>query len=165
MIIFLSRKSIGGCWACSAEAALGDHSWGYQLYDDDHDDNGEDGEESDGDDGDNDDGAGAVQRQGVQLVAGVDQSRGRQVVPPCVCQVQLALARVRFPNPLAPGSDGKIVLHLLSIEFLGSFWDGMWSFGMDPKLRPSLTPTVHPSQFFWHIKPSVPEWKSFTWFC
>ena len=105
MIIFLSRKSIGGCWACSAEAALGDHSWGYQLYDDDHDDNGEDGEESDGDDGDNDDGAGAVQRQGIQLVAGVDQSRGRQVVPPCVCQVQLALARVRFPNPLAPGSN------------------------------------------------------------
>ena len=110
MIIFLSRKSIGGCWACSAEAALGDHSWGYRLYDDDdHDDNGEVGKDDDGDvhgdDGDNDDGAGAVQRQGVQLVAGVDQSRGRQVVPPCVCQVQLALARVRFPNPLAPGSN------------------------------------------------------------
>ena len=29
---------------------------------------------------------------------------------------------------------GKIVLHLLSIEMLGYFWDGTRSFGMDPKL-------------------------------
>ena len=57
--------------------------------------------------------------------------------------------------------SGKIVLHLLSIEILGSFWDGIWSFGMDPKLRPPQIPTLHPSQFFWHIKPFVPEWKYF----
>ena len=68
-------------------------------------------------------------------------------------------------NQVFGSKKGKIVIHLLSIEILGSFWDGMWSFGMDPKLRPSQTPTIHPSQFFWHIKPSVPEWKSFTWFC
>ena len=100
---FLSRKSIGGCWCCSPEEALGDHSWGYRLYDDNHDDNSGDGDVH-GDDGDNDDGAGAVQRQGVQLVAGVDQSRGRQVVPPCLCQVHAGKIRnkhlglVQFKN-------------------------------------------------------------------
>ena len=29
------------------------------------------------------------------------------------------------------------VIHLHSIEVLGSFGDGMWSFGMDPNLSPS----------------------------
>ena len=95
----LSRKSIGGCWSCSPEEALGDHSWGYRLYDDDHDDNSEDGDvhgDVHGDAGDNDDGAGAVQRQGVQLVAGVDQSRGRQVVPPCLSQVHADKIRKKY---------------------------------------------------------------------
>ena len=55
---------------------------------------------------------------------------------------------------------GKIVLHLLSIEILGSFWDVTWSFGMEPKLRPSQTPTIHPSRFFWHIPHSEPNWKT-----
>ena len=30
-------------------------------------------------------------------------------------------------------------------------------FGMDPKLRPSQTPTNHPSQFFWHVPHSEPN--------
>ena len=30
-------------------------------------------------------------------------------------------------------------------------------FGMDPKLRPSQTPTIHPSQFFWHVPHSEPN--------
>ena len=33
-------------------------------------------------------------------------------------------------------------------------------FGMDPKLRPSQTPTIHPSQFFWHVPHSEPNWKT-----
>ena len=33
-------------------------------------------------------------------------------------------------------------------------------FGMDPKLRPSQTPTIHPSRFFWHIPHSEPNWKT-----
>ena len=33
-------------------------------------------------------------------------------------------------------------------------------FGMDPKLRPSQTPTNHPSRFFWHIPHSEPNWKT-----
>ena len=40
-------------------------------------------------------------------------------------------------NQVFGPKKGNIVLHLLSIKILGSFWDGMWSFGMDPKLRPS----------------------------
>ena len=39
-----------------------------------------------------------------------------------------------------------------SIEICRYFWDGIWSFGMDPKLKPSQTLTIHPSHFFWHIK-------------
>ena len=30
-------------------------------------------------------------------------------------------------------------------------------FGMDPKSRPSQTPTNHPSQFFWHVPHSEPN--------
>ena len=33
-------------------------------------------------------------------------------------------------------------------------------FGMDPKLRPSQTPTIHPLRFFWHIPHSEPNWKT-----
>ena len=33
-------------------------------------------------------------------------------------------------------------------------------FGMDPKLRPSQSLTIHPLQLFWHIPHSEPNWKT-----
>ena len=47
--------------------------------------------------------------------------------------------------------------------FLG--WHVIIRDGSQVKAFAFPSPDHPPSQFFWHIKPSVPEWKSFTLFC
>ena len=48
----------------------------------------------------------------------------------------------------------------INVNYFGMYPKTKKKFGMDPKLRPSQTPTNHPSQFFWHVPHSEPNWKT-----